>query len=172
VCCQKIVIAHTREQPHHEHRGHRRDVEINCLVSQFLHYIEIEIFCLRCVLGARRLIYLHNYLCLTFFTSLLNSLNLIISSVNETESNLQEGGTFSVNNNQTTTCGSVDLVQEGGTFSHSGGDVSIQAANTNNPNVPASDVVIAAGSGTNKIGGSGGDVFVLAGNAAGGEFYS
>ena len=96
---------------------------------------------------------------------LLNSLNLIISSVNETESNLQAGGTFSVNNNQTTTCGS-------GTFSVQTGDVSIQAANTNNPNVPASDVVIAAGSGTNKIGGSGGDVFVLAGNAAGGEFYS
>ena len=96
----------------------------------------------------------------------------MISSVNETESNLQEGGTFSVNNNQTTTCGSVDLVQEGGTFSVQTGDVSIQAANTNNPNVPASDVVIAAGSGTNKIGGSGGDVFVLAGNAAGGEFYS
>ena len=86
--------------------------------------------------------------------------------MNETESNLQECS-------QTTTCGSVDLVQESGTFSvMSGGDVSIQAANTNNPNVPASDVVIAAGSGTNKIGGSGGDVFVLAGNAAGGEFYS
>ena len=92
--------------------------------------------------------------------------------MNETESNLQEGGTFHTNNNQTTTCGSVDLVQESGTFSVQTGDVSIQAANTNNPNVPASDVVIAAGSGTNKIGGSGGDVFVLAGNAAGGEFYS
>ena len=53
----------------------------------------------------------------------------------------------------------------------SGDDVSIQAANTNNPNVPASEVLISAGSGTNKIGGSGGDVIMLAGNAAGGEFY-
>lgn len=82
MCCQKIVIAHTREQPYHKHRGHRRDVEINCLVSQFLHYIEIvnnnghpihsalasKNICVvlialqskivRCVLGARRVIYL------------------------------------------------------------------------------------------------------------------
>ena len=58
-----------------------------------------------------------------------------------------------------------------GTFSVvSGDDVSIQAANTNNPNVPASEVLISAGSGTNKIGGSGGDVIMLAGTAAGGEF--
>ena len=51
----------------------------------------------------------------------------------------------------------------------SGGDVIVSAANTDLPNAPASEILLRAGSGTNNAGGSGGNLFAFAGDAAGGK---
>ena len=53
----------------------------------------------------------------------------------------------------------------------SGGYVDIQAADSNNPNVPASEILLQSGSNTNNVGGSGGDFFAFAGDAAGGKLW-
>ena len=50
------------------------------------------------------------------------------------------------------------LVLDGGTFDvNSGGTVIITAANTDSPNVPGSDIMLQSGSGSNIVGGAGGD---------------
>ena len=50
------------------------------------------------------------------------------------------------------------LVLDGGTFDvKSGGTVMITAANTDSPNVPGSDIMLQSGSGSNIVGGAGGD---------------
>lgn len=59
---------------------------------------------------------------------------------------------------------------DGGRFDVvSGGSVAISAADANSPNVPASEILLQSGSGTNIVGGSGGDFYAFAGDAAGGE---
>ena len=52
----------------------------------------------------------------------------------------------------------------------SAGFVAISAANTDSPNVQASEILLQSGSGTNKVGGSGGDFLAFAGDAAGGKY--
>ena len=62
------------------------------------------------------------------------------------------------------------LVLDGGHFDiMSGGSVSISAANTDSSNVPASEIFLQSGSGTNTVGGSGGDFFAFAGDGARGK---
>jgi hypothetical protein len=62
------------------------------------------------------------------------------------------------------------LLLDGGKFEvNSGGAVIVSAANTNLPNSPASEILLRAGSGTNSAGGSGGNLFAVAGDAAGGK---
>jgi hypothetical protein len=74
------------------------------------------------------------------------------------------------NSNDCNAHGFHSLVLDGGKFEvESGGDVIVSAANTDRPNTPASEVILRAGSGTNKAGGSGGDFFAFAGDAAGGK---
>lgn len=62
-------------------------------------------------------------------------------------------------------------VDGGMTTLQSGGYVDIQAADSNNPNVPASEILLQSGSNTNNVGGSGGDFFAFAGDAAGGKLW-
>ena len=62
------------------------------------------------------------------------------------------------------------LILDGGRFDvMSGGSVAISAADTSSPNVLAFEILLQSGSGTNTVGGSGGDFFAFAGNAAGGK---
>lgn len=61
---------------------------------------------------------------------------------------------------------------DGGTFAvHSGGSVSIFAADTNVNNIQASNLSLYAGNGTSLQGGSGGDVSITAGTGSGGEIF-
>ena len=54
------------------------------------------------------------------------------------------------------------LILDGGRFDvKSVGYVAISAANTYSPNVPASEILLQSGSGTNTVGGSGGDLLHL-----------
>ena len=62
---------------------------------------------------------------------------------------------------------------DGGTFDvHSGGRVSLTAANSHNNNVQAPELSLSAGDGTSPTGGSGGDVLISAGDGSGGESTS
>lgn len=62
------------------------------------------------------------------------------------------------------------LLLDGGTFNvQSGGPVSIAAANSNNRNVQAPELFLRSGDGTSPVGGSGGDILVIAGDGSGGE---
>ena len=55
---------------------------------------------------------------------------------------------------------------------NSGGYVAISAANTDSPNVSASEILLQSGSSTSSAGGSGGDFFAFAGDGAGGKCTS
>lgn len=66
--------------------------------------------------------------------------------------------------------GSHSLILDGGRFDvKSSGYVAISAANTDSPNVSASEILLQSGTSTSSAGGSGGDFFAFAGDGAGGE---
>lgn len=62
------------------------------------------------------------------------------------------------------------LLLDGGIFEvHSGGPVSISAADTSINNIQAPGLILSAGDGTSNTGGQGGDITITAGDGSGGE---